>query len=128
MRGWLSLFILVLGVVIGAAGMSFLSRSGGPYLPQSLRAKVEHVPGQVVGKQREGERLLLTVVTPQGAILASFSRRVPEIELLVERGDTVTLALSRYEPFLQDPTIEIVQKPRSDASPSDTVPRSKGTP
>jgi hypothetical protein len=112
MRGWLSLFILILGLAVGAAGMSLLSRHAGSYLPDSLRAKVEHVPGQVVRKQREGDRLLLTIVTAQGAVLASFSRRVPEVDLLIEQGDRVTLALPRYEPFLQDPTIEAVQKPR----------------
>jgi hypothetical protein len=123
MRGWLSLFILILGVAIGAVGMSLLSRTAGSYLPESLRTKVEHVPGQVVRKQRDGDRLLLTVVTAQGAVLASFSRRVPEIDLLIEQGDNVTLALPRYEPFLQDPTIEAVQKPRSSPAPSDAVPR-----
>jgi hypothetical protein len=125
MRGWLNLFVLILGIAIGAVGMSLLSRTAESYLPESLRAKVEHVPGQVVRKQRDGDRLLLTVVTAQGAVLASFGRRVPEIDLLIEQGDSVTLALSRYQPFLQDPTIEAVQKPRPSPSPSDAVPQTR---
>ena len=125
MRGWLGLFILILGIAIGATGMWLLPRTVGSYLPEGLRPKVEQVPGQVVRKQRDGDRLLLTVVTPQGAVLASFSRRVPEIDLLIEQGDTVTLALPRYEPFLHDPTIEAVQKPRPTPPPGDVAPQTR---
>jgi hypothetical protein len=128
MRAWLSVFILILGVAIGAAGMWLVSHSERSYLPESLRAKVEHVPGQVVRKQRDADRLLLSIVTAQGAVLASFSRRVPEIDLLIDQGDSVTLALPRYKPFLQDPTIEAVQKPRSGLVPGDAVPPPRATP
>jgi hypothetical protein len=119
---------LILGAAIGAAGMSLALRSDGSYLPESLRAKVEHVPGQVVRKQRDADRLLLTIVTGQGAVLASFSRRVAEIDLLIEQGDSVTLALPRYKPFLHDPTIEAVQKPRSGLAPGETASPPRATP
>jgi hypothetical protein len=75
-------------------------------------------------KQREGERLLLAVQTAQGAILVTFKKKVAEIDLLVQQGDIVTLGLSRYEPFVDEPVIERVRKqeptprPRAEALPS----------
>ncbi|MBI2369318.1 MAG: hypothetical protein HYV08_03620 [Deltaproteobacteria bacterium] len=63
-----------------------------------------------MAKQREEDRLLLTVLTPRGAILATFRQKVAEIDLLVDVGDTLTLGLPRYEPFLADPRIERVRK------------------
>jgi hypothetical protein len=39
--------------------------------------------------------------------------RVAEVDLLVDRGDTVTLAVPRYAPFVEDPVIARVRKPES---------------
>ena len=36
---------------------------------------------------------------------------ITEIDLLVEIGDTVTLGLRAYEPFVEDPVIKAVMKP-----------------
>jgi len=101
----------LVGLVLGAVGMligqPFLGRS----LPEAVRGKQQTVSGPVTAKRLDGERLLLTVVTPEGATLATFTRRVNEIELLVEPGDTVTLAMPDYDPFLSDPEITRVMKP-----------------
>ena len=102
--------MLVLGVVIGVAASLLWPRFVSPRLPEGLRPKNEAVEGTVVRKQREGERLLLTINTSQGAALATFTERVPEIDLLVADGDTVTLALGTYEPFVENPTIQGVRK------------------
>lgn len=101
----------VVGLVLGAVAMLI----GGPFigrsLPQAVRGKQETVSGHVTAKRLDQDRLLLTVVTPEGATLATFTRRVNEIELLVEQGDTVTLAMPDYHPFLSDPEITRVMKP-----------------
>jgi hypothetical protein len=110
MRGWGVVLVFVVGIAVGAAGAVYGPRWAEPYLPEGLRAKVELVEGEIVRKQREGERLLLTVVTPEGALLASFKTRVTEITLLADEGDRVTLALPRYVPFVEDPVIRGVKK------------------
>ena len=106
-RGTLLFLIgLALGAVLGVVG----PRVAGPYLPDALRGKVESVEGEVARKQREPDRLLLTVVTPRGAILAIFRKRILEVDLLVAEGDALTLDLRRFEPFVEDPAIQNVRK------------------
>ncbi len=104
------LLILLLGAVLGAAVATIWPRFIAPHLPQSLRASTEAVEGTVIRKQRDGERLLLTIDTPEGAALATFTEKVPEIDLLVEEADTVTLGLGGYEPFVENPAIRGVRK------------------
>jgi hypothetical protein len=43
-------------------------------------------------------------------VLATFKQRVPEIDLLVDTGDHVTLGITSYEPFVEDPKILGVKK------------------
>jgi hypothetical protein len=101
-----------------------------PYLPESLRASEEAVAGLVTAKERQDDKLLLTVDSPSGALLATFSKKVAEISLLVDEGDSVTLAVHLVEPFVNDPAIRQVHKARrrqSSASPTpvateETVP------
>ncbi len=70
------------------------------------------------------DRLLLTVQTSQGSFLVTFKKKVAEIDLLVQQGDTLTLALRRYEPFVDEPAIERVRRldptprPKAHALPS----------
>lgn len=120
-RGALGFVVgLALGVAIGIMG----PRVAGPYLPEALRGKVELVEGEVTQKLREPDRLLLTVVTARGAILATFKKKVPEVDLLVAEGDAVTLALHRFEPFVEDPAILSVKKRKpADGLPSSAAPR-----
>ncbi|HKK28562.1 MAG TPA: hypothetical protein VKB18_10800 [Gemmatimonadota bacterium] len=102
---------LVAGIVLGIAGTIFLPDLVRPHLPAALRGSGTRVRGLVVEKGRDGDKLLLTVDTPDGALLATFRRRVPEIELLVARGDSVTLGVSAYRPFVEGPELLGVRKP-----------------
>lgn len=110
MRRWLGAVLFLLGLALGAVATVAGPRVAAPYLPAALRGQVEPVEGDVVRKQREPDRLLMTVVTPRGAILATFTKRIPEVDLLVAEGDALTLGLRRYEPFVQDPEILSVRK------------------
>lgn len=102
--------LFLLGLALGVAGALLAPRFLAPYLPAALRDGGELVEGEVLGKRLDGERLLLTVETPRGAVLATFRDKVAEIDLLVEAGDSVTLGLGRYRPFVNDPALEGVRK------------------
>ena len=130
MKTWLIVLILLVGIALGVAGTIVAPDVAGPYLPEGFRVpKAETIDGEVVRKQREGVRLLLTVQTSQGAVLATFKKKVAEIDLLIQQGDTVTLALSRYEPFVEDPAIERVRKQEPTPRPKTNVPSpAPGTP
>lgn len=97
---------LVLGGVIAVLGPDLAA----PYLPPILRPGGEEVRGPVVGKRVGNDRVLLTVDTERGALLATFRQRVPEIDLLVEEGDTVTLGIPEYAPLIEDPVLSAVRK------------------
>ena len=128
MKTWTIALILLLGVALGVSGTIIAPKLAGPYLPESFRAKAEVVEGEVDQKLREQDRLLLTVQTSQGTVLATFKQKVAEIDLLVQKGDTVTLALRRYEPFAEDPTIERVRKLqpiKPEAAKQEPIPRPK---
>jgi small basic protein len=117
--------ILLVGIALGVVGTIFAPDAAGPYLPEALRVKkAETIDGEVVRKLREGERLLLTVQTTQGAILVTFKKKVAEIDLLVQQGDTITLRLSRYEPFVDEPAIERVRKQEPTPRPKASAPPS----
>ncbi|MDH3734193.1 MAG: hypothetical protein OEU54_11700, partial [Gemmatimonadota bacterium] len=106
------------GLVLGIAGTIFAPRLLAPYLPDSLRGDREILSGPVLGKEMDGDRLLLTIQTEPGALIASFSSRVSEIALLVDPGDTVTIAVPDYDPFVEDPDFEGVRKATSGATDS----------
>lgn len=111
MKLWGGVILFVLGVGIGLSGVRFIPASVSPFLPMALQSQSEIVKGIVVKKHQEQERLLLTVSTHRGALLATFTQQIPEIDLLVEEGDEVTLGLSQYAPFVHDPSIKGVMKP-----------------
>ena len=133
---------LVLGIGLVVGGRAFL----GNRLPDSIAGRRESLDGVVTAKQLEEDRLLLTVVTPAGATLVTFKKRVAEIALLVDEGDRITLSLSRYQPFLEDPQIARVLPPDIYGEPeegpaadsvgavgdtlpeSDSVPKTKDAP
>jgi hypothetical protein len=110
MRLWAGALLVVVGLVLGAALVVFGPRLAGPYLPAALRGDVESVEGEVTRKQREPDRLLITVVTARGAILATFRKRLAEVDLLIAEGDSITLGLRRFEPFVDEPTVQRVRK------------------
>lgn len=104
------LLLFLLGLLLGIAGALVAPRYLGDYLPGGLRGRNETIEGPVLGKRLEENRLLLTVQGQQGAVLATFRKQVAEIDLLVAVGDTVTLGVSRYEPFVEDPSFRGVRK------------------
>jgi hypothetical protein len=125
MKTQLIVLVLLIGIALGVVGTIFGPDVAGPYLPDSFRGqKAETIDGEVVRKLREADRLLLTVHTSQGSFLVTFKKKVAEIDLLVQQGDTVSLALSRYEPFVEEPAIMRVRKqepaarPKANALPS----------
>lgn len=113
---------LLAGVALGVAATFLVPRYVAPHLPAPFRAGELQVRGVVLAEQQEEDRLLLTVETDQGAVLATFRRQVSEIGLLVDVGDTVTLGIREYRPFVQDPTLMGVYKgrPPADAGAADT--------
>lgn len=102
--------VLILGILLGIGGTLFLPRLARSLLPEAIRGSPEVVAGLVVKERREPERVLLTLKTPRGAILAIFQENVTEVDLLVDQGDSVVLALRRYEPFVRNPEITGVKK------------------
>ncbi len=109
----------VLGIITAIVARPYL----GQNLQEAVSGKRESVAGLVTVKQRQGDRLLLTIVTRDGASLATFQKMADEINLLVEEGDTVALGLrGGYEPFLQDPDIRGVRKPPFRGGPATVQP------
>lgn len=102
------------------AGAIIGPRYVGTYLPTFIAGETYSLEGSVARLQREPERLLVTISTPQGALLAIFTQKVSEIELLLAEGDLVTVALRQYEPFITNPRIEKVMK-ISDFSSHDPI-------
>ena len=111
---------LFVGLLFGVLGTVFVPSLVRPYLPAALRGTTEQIDGSVFKKQlEEGEnaRLLLSVDTEHGAVLATFTRKVSEIDMLVDEGDRVTLDVAGYAPFISDPIVAGVQKgPAGDGS------------
>ena len=100
-------------------GTLFLPPLVRPYLPDALLPRGEEVTGPVLGKQREApDRLLITLEAEQGAILATFTEQVAEIDLLVGVGDTVTLGVPEYQPFVENPRFEGIRKASAPAAGS----------
>ncbi len=81
-----------------------------PYLQiLSPAGQPESVKGMVVKKQRESARLLLTLSTPKGVLLATFTEKIDEIDLLIAEGNSITIRLRVYSPFVENPTVEKVE-------------------
>jgi hypothetical protein len=109
-KGGAAFIAFLIGVAIGVTGTLLVPRYFGSYLPAGLGGGGETLEGPVLGKRQEEGRLLLTVDAQQGAALATFSERVAEIDLLVDVGDTITLGVTGYEPFIDDPAFRGVRK------------------
>ena len=106
------LLVFVLGLIVGLAVALALPRLLAPYLPTSLWSWAGSSEGVVEAKRWDDQNLLLTLVTEEGATLATFSRRVSQIDLLIDEGDQVTFAGRKYQPFVEDPVIGRVLKGR----------------
>jgi len=74
-RGWL---ILICTFLVGAAvGVGLANRGPAliaPYLPKAVSGPGEHIEGQVIRKQRDGNRLLVKITTEQGPMLVTFTQ------------------------------------------------------
>lgn len=106
-RRWLWLLV---GVALGVAASILVPRYVAPHLPAALGGGLITVDGEVLDKRRESGRLLLTLDSERGAMLATFRERVSELDLLVGRGDSVTLAMREFRPFVDGPRLVGVKK------------------
>ena len=120
MKVWVLLIIFLIGLGLGLSLPSLAPKYLDPYFPKIMKPSTQEVKGAVVRKQSDPNRLLLTISSKEGAILATFLKKITEISLLVDEGDTVTLAVGEYAPFVTDPKILRVKKPDSDAPPFPT--------
>jgi small basic protein len=124
MRGWTILIGAVLvGVILGVVGTLKFPSWAEPYLHARFGPPTHTVEGQVTKKLREADRVLLRVQVDHALVLATFTKKVPEVDLLVQEGDTITLSLPRTRPFVEDPVIEAVKHPT--ATPA-AVPPAQG--
>lgn len=116
------LFLLLLGLLAGVAAAVFFPTLRDRLLPAGLRSAATE--GAIAEKRLEEDRLLLTLVTEDGAVLATFTERLSEIDLLVAAGDTVGLSLDGYRPFVDNPEIVRVRKATGepDSPPAPTRP------
>ncbi len=129
MRGWL---ILVCTFLVGAAVGGGLATRGSTliasYLPKAVSGAGEHIEGQVVRKQRDGNRLLVKITTAQGPMLVTFTQKVADLDVLLDAGDTVTLVIPGYATFVDDPILERVKEPARVQAPSSPSPPSTPQP
>ncbi len=110
MKGWFGLFC---GLLLGFFSAVMVDRMApellAPYTQDLIPAdRMESIKGTVEKKQREGARLLLTLSTPKGVLLATFSKKVDELDLLIAEGYAVTIKLQSYSPFVENPKVERV--------------------
>lgn len=126
LKAWLILTAFFLaGLGVGVGGTLVGPRLVDQYVPEALRGRTERIEGEVARKQREPDRVLLKILTPSGAVLAIFTKKVAEIDLLVEPGDVVRFGAGRYAAFVEDPSIERVAPGglgRPASSPSTSAP------
>ena len=118
MRGWVILLgTFLVGVVVGAGAANRGPALIAPYLPKAASGPGKHLEGQVVRKQRDGNRLLVKLTTAQGPMLVTFSQKVADLDVLLDTGDTVTLITPGYATFVDDPIVERVNEPGRAQSP-----------
>jgi hypothetical protein len=100
----------LIGSILGILFMIYLPSYVQPYLPESMTANESVVKGTVTAKEKKGDVLLLTVSTPEGALLATFKKKVDEVSLLINEKDEIQLTLPKYQPLIDDPKIVRVVK------------------
>jgi hypothetical protein len=105
----------LIGTVLGVLGTIYLPGAVRPHLPEWAAGGSAVVTGTVAAKQKKDAALLLTVETPTGVLLATFTRKVDEINLLINETDTIEFNLAAYKPFVDDPRIVRVTKAKQAA-------------
>jgi small basic protein len=116
----------LIGIVLGVLGSVYLPGLARPYLPVWLLGKTIVVKGNVTAKQKKADALLLTVNTAEGVLLATFNRKLDEVNLLVNETDTIELAVPKYLPFVDEPKIVRVTK-EAQAAPEPAASASRPT-
>lgn len=117
---------LILGFIAGAVAAVVGPSWFAALVPDALFPGGS-MEGEVLGKSREDARLLLKLETKGGVLLVTFTQKVEEIDLLVEKGDHVTLRVTQYQPFLTDPRLERVVEPEVSSPPPETTTTSTET-
>jgi hypothetical protein len=102
--------LFLFGLLLGILGAIFLPTYVRPYIPQWVMGKTIVVKGTVAAKQKKENAVLLTVDTPEGVLLATFNKKVDEINLLINEKDTIEFTLPKYVAFIDDPKIIRVVK------------------
>ena len=112
----------VFGLMLGILCMIYLPKYVQPYLPESMAGNETVIKGTVIVKEKKGDALLLTVSTPQGALLATFKQKTGEIDLLIKEKDEVQFTLPNYTPFIDDPKIiRVVKEQQADIASVETL-------
>jgi hypothetical protein len=112
----------VFGLILGILCMIYLPKYVQPYLPESMAGNETVLKGTVIVKEKKGDTLLLTVSTPEGALLATFKQKAGEIDLLIKEKDEVQFTLPTYTPFIDDPKIiRVVKEKQADTAPIEAL-------
>lgn len=116
MKSFASYMILIIGMIAALGLYIFGSEYLKPWIPEAAVESTGLMEGIVTAKiAKPGiggtpDGLLITLNTDQGASLVTFTERVDEVALLVDKGDRVTLAVATYRPFIENPVIKRVEK------------------
>jgi hypothetical protein len=119
------------GLMLGILCTIYLPPYVLPYLPEEIAGKETVIKGTVVVKEKKGDALLLTVSTPEGALLATFKQKTGEVDLLIREKDEVQFTMPKYSPFIDDPKIIRVVKekpavpPPAEVSAEPAIPAEK---
>jgi len=111
LRGWVILSCtLIIGIVLGLGiamkGPGLFSGSQ----PKAINGPGERIEGEVVRKQRDGNRLLVKITTLQGPALVTFAQKAADLEVPLDPGDTLILVSTGHATFIDDPVLERVQR------------------
>src|SRR5437867_3053972 len=118
MRGWVILLgTFLVGVIVGIGAANRGPALIAPYWPKPISGSGTHVEGQVIRKQRDGNRLLVKIATAQGPMLITFTQKATDLDVLLDPGDTVTLVTPGYATFVDDPIVEHVKAAGHTPSP-----------
>ena len=113
---------LMLGFLSAVMMNLFAPELLDPYTRQFIPSdQIESVRGIVVKKQRDSARLLLTLSTSTGVLLATFTQKLEELDLLIAEGYTITIRLRTYSPFVENPVIERVEASTTDQGSDSTT-------
>lgn len=113
---------LMLGFLSAVMMNLFAPELLDPYTRQFIPSdQIESLRGIVVKKQRDSARLLLTLSTSKGVLLATFTQKLEELDLLIAEGYTITIRLRTYSPFVENPVIERVEASTTDQGSDSTT-------